>query len=561
VIILHYLGLDHIGHSYAAKKEYVNPKLKEMDGKIKEVYEWIERKDSEDGKRSLILMMGDHGMTNDGNHGGGSKDETQAAAVFMSPHFQNMIEFNDWRDAIKEAEMDSHNQEDLAATLTALLDGSSPLKFGSGCLIKRVMKAAKLENEHERALLLKNLVHLLGKSAKRMDLDFEGLTDEQIYEISIEMKNALNADGFTFEEGKLKVAVCILMVLTAIYAVFWVKRTKADLEGLLMILAVLIISACQSATSFIGEEHLLWQTSFTVIFLVWVIKSYKSSQAAPTLLKTFKVLLIHRILCGWNGVGSLWVNERTLSSWIKSHDTVEAVSVAISLIWIGLKANGGKKPWNLKKGISLLSGVLVFLHKIGYKGVPSHLIAQAVLTLLMISNERLETSAATLFVLLNKPMNSLPIALILELTEELNELENELKDSAPIFMRTCLMQSSYYALGLWNSVSAIDLTFGAIFSKSFDMRTAPIVLLLYCWSGPLLVALTSRRRGKFDKKKSMNAFDTFDNLFIRGVLDASACFFAYHHRFHAWVFDFFSPKILFQLFWAIFYIIIFPLIK
>jgi hypothetical protein len=128
-------------------------------------------------------------------------------------------------------------------------------------------------------------------------------------------------------------------------------------------------------------------------------------------------------------------------------------------------------------------------------------------------------------------------------------------------MRTCLMQSSYYALGLWNSVSAIDLTFGAIFSKSFDMRTAPIVLLLYCWSGPLLVTLTSRRRGKFDKKKSMNAFDTFDNLFIRGVLDASACFFAYHHRFHAWVFDFFSPKILFQLFWAFLYIIIFPLIK
>ena len=35
----------------------------------------------------------------------------------------------------------------------------------------------------------------------------------------------------------------------------------------------------------------------------------------------------------------------------------------------------------------------------------------------------------------------------------------------------------FHALGLWNSISAVDLTFGAAFSSSFDMRIAPIVVL------------------------------------------------------------------------------------
>lgn len=526
-----------------------------MDEKIKEIYEWIEQEDLKDGKKSIILMMGDHGMTNDGNHGGGSKEETQAAAVFMSPHFQNLGSFSDWREAIKESERDSHNQEDLAATLTVLLEGSSPLKFGTGCLMKRVMKAGKIEGERERILLLKNLVHLLMKSKKKLNWEIAELTNDQIYEISVELKNSINADGFTFEEGKLKLAVSVLILLIGIYLILLLKRMKMDLEVLTTILGISIISACQSATSFIGEEHLLWQTSFTVLFIIWSIK--KNHYYTKTVV-IFKVLLIHRILCGWNGVGSLWVNEWTLSSWIKSHDIIEAISVAISLIWIISKDQRG----NIKKIILVVSGVLVFLHRIGFKGVPSHLLAQAVLALLIISlspQQSIEISAAILFVLINKPMNALPVALILELTRTINELENDFDDCASMFLRMCLMQCSYYALGLWNSVSAIDLTFGAIFSKKFDMRSAPVILLLYCWSGPILVALASRRRTKRPiKSSSLHAFDT---LFIRSVLDASTCAFAFHHRFHAWVFDFFSPKILFQLFWAIFYILILPIIN
>lgn len=37
-------------------------KHKEMDGIIKSIYELLQEKDRHDGKKSLILVAGDHGM-------------------------------------------------------------------------------------------------------------------------------------------------------------------------------------------------------------------------------------------------------------------------------------------------------------------------------------------------------------------------------------------------------------------------------------------------------------------------------------------------------------------
>ena len=157
-----------------------------------------------------------------------------------------------------------------------------------------------------------------------------------------------------------------------------------------------------------------------------------------------------------------------------------------------------------------------------------------------------------LFVLVNKPFNALPIALILCLAEGIVALESDL-GPASVFLQMCAMQCAYYSLGLWNSVSAIDLTFGAVFTKNFDMKVAPVVLLIYCWSGPILVALILRKKRKADFSVELT--------FLRSILDCTACAFAYHHRFHPWIFDFFSPKILFQVFWALFFLLLLPLIQ
>lgn len=59
VLILHYLGLDHIGHLAGPASSLVAPKLREMNGVLAKIYRYLEK---EAGK-NLLIVLGDHGMT------------------------------------------------------------------------------------------------------------------------------------------------------------------------------------------------------------------------------------------------------------------------------------------------------------------------------------------------------------------------------------------------------------------------------------------------------------------------------------------------------------------
>ncbi|WAR23878.1 PIGG-like protein [Mya arenaria] len=56
MMILHYLGLDHIGHTVGPASPLVAPKLQEMDKIIQNIYTSLEKK----GSDFLVLVCGDH---------------------------------------------------------------------------------------------------------------------------------------------------------------------------------------------------------------------------------------------------------------------------------------------------------------------------------------------------------------------------------------------------------------------------------------------------------------------------------------------------------------------
>jgi ethanolaminephosphotransferase len=62
-LIVHYLGLDHIGHAYGAFNLHIKDKLSEMDEIIAKIYSKIRKND-------LLLITGDHEMADQGGHGG-----------------------------------------------------------------------------------------------------------------------------------------------------------------------------------------------------------------------------------------------------------------------------------------------------------------------------------------------------------------------------------------------------------------------------------------------------------------------------------------------------------
>uniref|UniRef100_H3G716 Uncharacterized protein n=2 Tax=Phytophthora ramorum TaxID=164328 RepID=H3G716_PHYRM len=89
VLVLHYLGLDHVGHLRGPRSPLMKDKLQEMDGVVQLVVESVRAQDAkrmnddESARPSLILLCSDHGMSEVGNHGGATLEESSALLVFL----------------------------------------------------------------------------------------------------------------------------------------------------------------------------------------------------------------------------------------------------------------------------------------------------------------------------------------------------------------------------------------------------------------------------------------------------------------------------------------------
>jgi len=87
IMVLHYLGLDHIGHLAGPSSPLVGPKLQEMDFIIQKIHHNLLKDDIERGVKSLMVLCGDHGMSDVGSHGGASHPEVMTPLVFFSSQF------------------------------------------------------------------------------------------------------------------------------------------------------------------------------------------------------------------------------------------------------------------------------------------------------------------------------------------------------------------------------------------------------------------------------------------------------------------------------------------
>lgn len=139
VMILHYLGLDHIGHKSGPRSMNMSPKQMEMDSIVEQIYSAMEH--SSHLKSSLLVLCGDHGMNEAGNHGGSSPGEVTTALVFVSPKFQGAFEGIDSPKApISDYSFyDKVEQSDIAPTLASLLGFPIPLN-NLGVVIPKLLE-------------------------------------------------------------------------------------------------------------------------------------------------------------------------------------------------------------------------------------------------------------------------------------------------------------------------------------------------------------------------------------------------------------------------------------
>lgn len=139
IMILHYLGVDHIGHNYGGINSKLLPaKLAEMDDAVKVIYESLSKLD----ENYLVFLTGDHGMTDLGNHGGNTIEEINTGVLLFT---------TDVNYQVKDFKSDSPikiEQNDVTNLLSFYLGLQIPNRSKGKLDLKLIDKFGDLNNAH-----------------------------------------------------------------------------------------------------------------------------------------------------------------------------------------------------------------------------------------------------------------------------------------------------------------------------------------------------------------------------------------------------------------------------
>lgn len=94
MLVAHYLGVDHCGHKFGPLHAEMARKLNEMNAMIESVIAQMD-------DTTTLLVIGDHGMTSTGDHGGDTNDEINSMIFTYSKRYRFLSETgNDTMDQV-----------------------------------------------------------------------------------------------------------------------------------------------------------------------------------------------------------------------------------------------------------------------------------------------------------------------------------------------------------------------------------------------------------------------------------------------------------------------------
>ncbi|XP_052367792.1 GPI ethanolamine phosphate transferase 2-like isoform X2 [Oncorhynchus keta] len=288
ILILHYLGLDHIGHISGPHSSLIQPKLMEMDDILKKIHGSLILKEAEGALPYLLVLCGDHGMSETGSHGGSSEHEVNTPLVLISPAFKKKVGME---------KPSTVEQVDLTPTLALGL--GLPISQNSvGRLIQPVVDEASLRdqlrflhlNGHQLSYLLKDSMPAYEKEegyeqfrvaekshGNWVKLVVEGNTSEvltnmgkKVFKQYLEALRAMS-EALSKQLGKYDIySMVVGMVLV------FQSPSHGGVSGgwSLSELDILLLAGTAghtlslSASSFVEEEHQVWYFLLNTLCLV-----------------------------------------------------------------------------------------------------------------------------------------------------------------------------------------------------------------------------------------------------------------------------------------------------
>ncbi|ORX47161.1 alkaline phosphatase-like protein [Hesseltinella vesiculosa] len=358
-VIMHYLGLDHVGHLGGPKSPLMLPKQQEMDQAIESIYTLIAQQDAQRSKKdstakgTLLVVCGDHGMNEAGNHGGSSVGEISTAMVFASPRFYSrpVIRREKHVMPVFDADLDDFghpviDQIDLVPTLSLLFGVPIP-KNSLGQVILPVLNRHSALTKEKAGYMLRALqlnAHQLDQLhpnpqcfdvATKQHQAFLSNADISLAIESIKgyveciqtAKGSLSDTASNYDLRNMVLGTVFILASTAQLLTWTWPSVRQDssqwwlLERVTLVL-VLGYSASVFASSFVEQESMIWYYWVQTFLFTLALQSYvvanKSVQMQLTLALSMVVqLLLVRAGLAWKtseaGHGSMHVLAAALA--------------------------------------------------------------------------------------------------------------------------------------------------------------------------------------------------------------------------------------------------------
>ncbi|KIW09490.1 uncharacterized protein PV09_00368 [Verruconis gallopava] len=344
-MIMHYLGLDHIGHKSGPKSPNMVPKQEEMDSIVKEIYEAMTSMNHLTS--TLLVLCGDHGMNDGGNHGGSSPGETSPALVFISPKLKQL---SMGKPCPTDPRVDFEyykmiEQSDVAPTIAGLLGVPVPLN-NLGVIIpdflplwsnridqvqlllrnakqilnivKATFKDVAFVSENEQQAANRQLSQSGGEGPKLsklwanavkklpfgecMDSDAYDAV-EALYEFCQEAQELMSSAASNYDLSRLAFGIIVACMSVAMTALVSRLLPLMNSTGAFFALMNVLYAIMMFASSYVEEEQHFWYwiTGAWISFLCCV--RLQNATTRPAGMRLLIILAFHRVAQRWNQTG------------------------------------------------------------------------------------------------------------------------------------------------------------------------------------------------------------------------------------------------------------------
>lgn len=482
----------------------MRPKLMEMDNVIKSIYNYVFSSD----KSTAIFILGDHGMTDSGNHGGSSPEEIDTACLVI---MNQML-------LPKKPVPDVIDQLDIAPIIASLFGVPIP-KDNVGRVAPSFLHS--LDPKTKMKHLVNNLSQLASGGAT---VAIEDVID--CYQSNctfVDCDNCIHVAESRIREaqkhlssnvGSYNLPVLLACLFISFMTImFMFSRGSYSSNVLPMVLYCLSVFS----SSFIEEEHEIWNHLIPMLIM--------TSKNKPLLTKTL-ALFAARALRYWNSNGYEYRSFPDMKVFLTKHPGLMFSLLAASLIYCS-KGNGSF----LQISKLSLSG-LIFMYKLDWtkSSYLGRIIISGTLILALFDSR----SLYLLLMAVQKAHNALPFVLL--------ELINSTIDHSDVTV--ALLHYSYFSLGMSNLITSIDLSNSYIGLTDYEPAWVALMTFIISFSGPIHALITCNY-----------IVNLSDAMTWRSAVQFSVMLCCFIQRHHISIWTVFTPRLLFEALWTMFYIL------